>query len=140
MAERPPIPTEERKPAWRRACLAYRVAPGRRQRPGGTGGRRRSCAYGVASTFLGRCCPVNTLDQVFADPQVEARQMRIAMPHPLAGKGQVDLIATPIKMSNTPPCHRRPPPCLGEHTDEVLEQLFGLGESARQELRRSGVL
>jgi crotonobetainyl-CoA:carnitine CoA-transferase CaiB-like acyl-CoA transferase len=86
------------------------------------------------------CCPVNTLDQVFADPQVEARHMRIAMPHPLAGKGHGDLIATPIRMSESPPSYRRHPPCLGENTEEVLEELLALDETARCRLRQSGIL
>jgi crotonobetainyl-CoA:carnitine CoA-transferase CaiB-like acyl-CoA transferase len=86
------------------------------------------------------CCPVNTLDQVFADPQVEARQMRIAMQHPLASKGHVDLIGTPIKMSETPPSYRRHPPYLGENTDEVLEQLLGLDAGARNALKESRII
>lgn len=86
------------------------------------------------------CCPVNTLDQVFADPQVEARHMRIAMPHPLAGKGQVDLIGSPIKMSETPPSYRSHPPHLGEHTDEVLESLLGLDQAVRKKLRANGTI
>jgi glutaryl-CoA transferase len=86
------------------------------------------------------CCPVNTLDQVFADPQVEARQMRIAMSHPLSGKGAVDLIGSPIKMSDTPPSYRHHPPYLGENTDEVLEELLGLDEGAKANLRASRII
>jgi glutaryl-CoA transferase len=86
------------------------------------------------------CCPVNTLDQVFADPQVEARGMQIAMAHPLAGKGRVDLIGTPIRMSETPASYRRHPPYLGENTDDVLEELLGLNASARDKLRQTGIL
>jgi crotonobetainyl-CoA:carnitine CoA-transferase CaiB-like acyl-CoA transferase len=86
------------------------------------------------------CCPVNTLDQVFADPQVEARQMRISMPHPLAGKGSIDLIGSPIRLSETPPSYRRHPPSLGENTDEVLEEVLGLDSSSRAKLRSAGVI
>ena len=49
------------------------------------------------------CSPVNTIDQVFEDPQVQARGMRIEMPHATAGEGTVPLIANPLKMSATPP-------------------------------------
>ena len=64
------------------------------------------------------CGPINTLDKVFDDPQVQARGMRIDMPHPVAGS--VPLVANPIRMSATPVAYDRPPPMLGVHTDEVL--------------------
>jgi crotonobetainyl-CoA:carnitine CoA-transferase CaiB-like acyl-CoA transferase len=86
------------------------------------------------------CCPVNTLDQVFSDPQVQARQMRISMPHPLAGAASVDLIASPIRLSETPASYRRHPPLLGEHTDEVLEDLLGLDQHGRAQLREAKVI
>jgi crotonobetainyl-CoA:carnitine CoA-transferase CaiB-like acyl-CoA transferase len=86
------------------------------------------------------CCPVNTLDQVFSDPQVQARQMRISMPHPLAGAASVDLIATPIRLSETPASYRRHPPLLGEHTEEVLEELLGLDQHGRAQLREAKVI
>lgn len=81
------------------------------------------------------CCPVYTLDEVFDDPGVKAREMQIAMDHPLAGSGQVDLIGSPLKMSETPADYRRPPPTLGQHTDEVLSEMLGLDDDARQALR-----
>jgi crotonobetainyl-CoA:carnitine CoA-transferase CaiB-like acyl-CoA transferase len=86
------------------------------------------------------CCPVNTLDQVFADPQVQERAMRISMPHPLAADGSVDLIGNPIKLSETPPTYRRPPPTLGQQTDEVLEEVLGLGASDRAALREARII
>ncbi len=64
------------------------------------------------------CGPINDLDQVFADPQVQARGTRIRMAHPLAG--EVNLVANPIRLSRTPVDYRRPPPLLGEHNREVL--------------------
>ena len=70
------------------------------------------------------CAPVNTMDQVFADPQVQARGMQIRMPHPLAS-GDVPLVGSPVKLSRTPVNYRRAPPTLGEHTDEVLSQILG---------------
>ena len=86
------------------------------------------------------CCPINTMDQVFEDPQVQARGMKITMPHPLAGKGTVDLIGSPLKLSETPVSYRRPPPSLGEHTDEVLSELLGLDEEERDKLRADGII
>ena len=85
------------------------------------------------------CAPVNTIDQVFADPQVEARGMQIRMPHPLAGE-DVRLVGSPIGLSRTPVSYRRAPPTLGQHTDEVLAEVLGLGEGERAALREEGVI
>ena len=85
------------------------------------------------------CAPVNTVDQVFADPQVQARGMQIRMPHPLAGE-DVRLVGSPIQLSRTPVSYRRAPPTLGQHTDEVLAEVLGLGEDERNALREEGVI
>ena len=85
------------------------------------------------------CAPVNTIDQVFADPQVEARGMQIRMPHPLASE-DVRLVGSPIELSRTPVSYRRAPPTLGQHTDEVLAEMLGLSESERDALRDQGVI
>lgn len=69
--------------------------------------------------------PVNTLPEVFATSQVKAREMKIAMDHPLAASGSVDLIGNPLKLSETPVNYNRPPPTLGQHTKEVLTELLG---------------
>ncbi|WP_350335885.1 CaiB/BaiF CoA transferase family protein [Coralliovum pocilloporae] len=66
--------------------------------------------------------PINTLSDVFASDQVEARDMKISVPHPLAEAGSVDLIGNPLKLSKTPVSYRRAPPTLGEHTDEVIRE------------------
>jgi crotonobetainyl-CoA:carnitine CoA-transferase CaiB-like acyl-CoA transferase len=83
------------------------------------------------------CGPVSNVEQVFADPQVIHREMKISMAHPAA---EVPLIGSPIKMSATPVRYRRPPPRLGEHTDEVLEQFLGLAAAERTTLRRAGII
>jgi formyl-CoA transferase len=66
------------------------------------------------------CGPINNIAQALADPQVAARELRIDLPHPLAGV--VPLVANPIKLSATPAAYERPPPTLGQHTDEVLRE------------------
>jgi len=86
------------------------------------------------------CSPVNTVDQVFADPQVLARGMKIAMPHALAGGGEVDLIGNPIKYSATPVDYRLPPPRLGEHSREILRELLDMDEAEFEALKRNGVV
>lgn len=104
--------------------------------------RRKSTAAWVEGlAALGvPCGPVNDMAQVFADPQVTARGMRIEMPHPEAAAGTVPLVASPIRMSATPPTYRHPPPTLGQHTDEVLEELLGLGAEERRSLRERGIV
>lgn len=84
------------------------------------------------------CGPINTIDRVFADPQVRHRGLRIEAAHPLAGA--VPLVASPIRMSATPPRAGTAPPTLGQHTDEVLERLLGLEADARSGLRSRGVI
>ncbi len=84
------------------------------------------------------CGPINTLDEVFNDPQVQARSMRVMVEHPVAG--QIPLVGTPMKFSSTPVGSQQPPPLLGEHTAEVLGQLLGMDEGTIRELRTRGIL
>jgi crotonobetainyl-CoA:carnitine CoA-transferase CaiB-like acyl-CoA transferase len=86
------------------------------------------------------CSPVNDVAQVFEDPQVKAREMKISMPHPLSGTGEVDLIANPLKLSGTPVSYRRPPPFLGQHTFEVLAELLDMDMQEIMELHLKDVL
>ena len=66
------------------------------------------------------CGPVNTLEQVFNDAHVQHRGAEISMPHPLAGSGQVSLIANPLKLSETPIQYRHAPPVRNQHEQEIL--------------------
>ena len=84
------------------------------------------------------CGPINDLAQVFADPQVQARGLAMQLPHALAGL--VPQVASPIRLSETPVEYRNAPPLLGEHTQQVLEQVLGLDAGVVEGLRRSGVL
>ena len=86
------------------------------------------------------CGPINTLDQVFADPHVQAREMVVEVPHPLIEGGGAKLIASPLRLSETPVEYRRPPPLLGEHTDEVLAEKLGLDAAALAELKAAGAI
>ena len=84
-------------------------------------------------------CPINSVADVFADPQVRHRGMEIALPHP-STKTPVDLIASPIKMSETAPEYTRAPPTLGQHTAEVLGEILGLGADEVAALKSNGVV
>jgi len=79
------------------------------------------------------CGPVQTLDQVFADEQVVARDMIWAVPHPTAG--EIRLVGSPLKLSETPAACRSHPPLLGEHTEEVLTSLLGYSPDEVRRLR-----
>jgi formyl-CoA transferase len=68
------------------------------------------------------CGPINTLDRAFAEPQVGAREMLIMMEHPVIG--QLPLVGSPLKFSDTPVEYKLPPPRLGEHTDEILKEFY----------------
>ena len=82
--------------------------------------------------------PINTIEQVFAEPQAIARGLRMELPHPAAGK--VSLVRSPMRFSATPVEHERPPPLLGEHTDEVLRGLLGMGDEEIAKLRADAVV
>jgi crotonobetainyl-CoA:carnitine CoA-transferase CaiB-like acyl-CoA transferase len=71
------------------------------------------------------CGPINNLAEVFDDPQVLARGLKVRMQHPLAG--HVDLVANPIRLSRTPVRYRSAPPLLDQHAIEVLNDWLGDG-------------
>jgi formyl-CoA transferase len=82
--------------------------------------------------------PINNIDQVFEEPQVAARGMKIELDHPLAGK--VPLVASPMRFSGTPLEFKSPPPTLGQHTDEVLRGMLGMSAAEIAQLRADGVV
>ncbi len=84
------------------------------------------------------CGPINRLDAVYADPQVQHRGIKISVPHPLAG--EIPLVANPIRYSRTPLVYDMPPPMLGEHTDEVLTELLGKSAGEIEALRAKKIV
>lgn len=84
------------------------------------------------------CGPINDIDAVFADPQVQARQMRIDLPHPTSGT--VPLVANPLRLSQTPATYRTAPPTLGADTLQVLRDRLGMPEEELARLGAAGVI
>jgi crotonobetainyl-CoA:carnitine CoA-transferase CaiB-like acyl-CoA transferase len=84
------------------------------------------------------CGSVRNLQEVFADPQIAARDMVVPMTHPSAG--DIRVLGSPLKLSDTPSSQRTPPPTLGEHTDSVLLKDLGLSRDAVNDLRAGGVI
>jgi crotonobetainyl-CoA:carnitine CoA-transferase CaiB-like acyl-CoA transferase len=83
------------------------------------------------------CGPVLDMAQVFADPQVRAREMHVALPHPEIGTFHTT--GLPVKLSRTPGAIERRPPLHGEHTDEVLREC-GIEPAEIAQLRECGAL
>ncbi|WP_295374400.1 CaiB/BaiF CoA-transferase family protein [uncultured Pseudacidovorax sp.] len=107
----------------------------------------------IADTMLGRtmsewvvlmeannvpCGPINNIAQVFDDPQVQHRGMRVSLPH--ATGAQAPAVASPIRLSDTPLRYERAAPVLGEHTEAVLGSHLGLSPDRLAELRSMGAI
>jgi crotonobetainyl-CoA:carnitine CoA-transferase CaiB-like acyl-CoA transferase len=84
------------------------------------------------------CGPINNLAQVFADPHVQARGLRLDLPNSLGGT--TPQVASPLRLSATPVEYRNAPPLLGEHTETVLQRLLQLTPEQISALRAAAVL
>lgn len=84
------------------------------------------------------CGPINDLAQVFADPQVQARGLRLDLPNGLGST--TPQVASPLRLSATPVDYRLAPPLLGEHSEAILQRLLGLDQAAIATLREQGVV
>jgi crotonobetainyl-CoA:carnitine CoA-transferase CaiB-like acyl-CoA transferase len=83
------------------------------------------------------CGPINTMQQLFDDPQVKAREMVVAVNHPTAGS--IPLVGSPLKLSRTPVEIKRHPPLAGEHSKEVMLEL-GYTEEKIEELQSKKII
>jgi crotonobetainyl-CoA:carnitine CoA-transferase CaiB-like acyl-CoA transferase len=84
------------------------------------------------------CAPINTMDEVFSNPQVLHRKMLAEIEHPTAGK--IKLAGIPVKYSEAEASIRRPPPLLGQHTAEILSEVLEYDAARIEKLKAEGVL
>ena len=82
--------------------------------------------------------PINNIERLARDPQVKAREMLVAVDHPVAG--EMTCPGVPIKMSLTPGAIRAPAPLLGQHTEEILKSLGRLDDETIDRLRAGGAI
>jgi len=108
--------------------------------------RTRSCAEWLSALDAAgvSCGPINSIEQLFDDPQAKARGLRLEIPdtddrgEPTGG--MLPGVASPIRYSETPLRYDRPPPRLGQHTEEVLQEELGMSAAELQRIRASGVI
>jgi formyl-CoA transferase len=81
---------------------------------------------------------INSMDRVFEDPQVVARQMKVNMPYPTADS--IPMVASPLVIPTSPVDYRLPPPLLGEHTEDILKEILGVDQAYMEELRELAVI
>jgi len=84
------------------------------------------------------CGPINDIASVVKDPQVAAREMLVEVLHPVAGA--LKLPGVPIKLSSTPASIAGPAPLLGQHTEEVLSGMLGMGRGEIEKLKEEGAI
>ena len=102
-------------------------------------------AHGAADIWLGKlkavgvpCGKINSVAEALDDPHTAARRMVETVEHPVIGT--LKMLGIPFKFSDTACSVRRPPPTLGQHSDEVLAAELGLDQQAIAELRREKVI
>ncbi len=101
--------------------------------------QRATAAWIAALEIAGvPCGPINAIDQVFADPQVIARGLAQGMQR--SDGHDVTLVASPLRLSRTPPRVDYAPPPLGADTETVLREVAGLDENALLRLRQAGAI
>lgn len=91
---------------------------------------------GLLETDAVPCGPINTLDEIFDDPQVRHRQIKKTMNR----AGDMPQVANPIHFSATPVRYEKPPPALGADTDTVLSEMLGTDKKALEALKTRGII
>lgn len=86
------------------------------------------------------CGPINNIKQVFEDPQVKSRKMKIRMDHIKSSNKKVDLIGSPINLSESPVKYKKSPPTLGEDTVKILKKFLNLNNNELKRLRQKKII
>ena len=86
------------------------------------------------------CSVINDYDEVFGDAHVRQRGLKINVAHPQAGERGIDMVANPLRFSETPIETYATPPALGQHTEEILTELAGYSAEKIARLRQQGVI
>lgn len=84
------------------------------------------------------CAPVMTVDRLFSDPHLRAREMIVDLPH--AKLGRIPVTGVPFKLSKSPGSIDHLGPELGQHNEEIYGELLGLSTSEIEQLRTDGVI
>ncbi len=84
------------------------------------------------------CGPINNMKEVFEDPQVRHRELRVDIPHPLGAAAPV--VRSPLRLSKTPVDYRLAPPMLGQHNEDVLKGLLGKSDAELARLKSAGIV
>ena len=84
------------------------------------------------------CGPINNMKEVFEDPQVRHRGLRVDIPHPLGGSASV--VASPMRLAGTPVEYRHAPPLLGQHNQEIYGDLLGKSAAEIEQWRAAGIV
>lgn len=92
----------------------------------------------VLNGFKVSCGPINDMPDIEKDPQLAARNMFVTLQHPVLG--DVRVVGSPLKLSDSPPRYDRAPPLAGEHNEEILRDLLGMSDADIAELKRGEVL
>ena len=102
--------------------------------------KTRTTAAWIAALEAARvpCGPINTIADVFADPQVQSRGMQITMPH--AAGADIPLVANPVRLSASPTTYRHAPPLLGADTEAILQERLGMAKAEIDALAAAGLV
>ena len=86
------------------------------------------------------CGPINNIKQVFDDPQVKSRKMKISMSHKKMKNKKINLVGSPLNFSESPVKYKKTPPTLGEDTDKILKEFLKLNSSDLKRLKEKKII
>ena len=86
------------------------------------------------------CGPINNIKQVFDDPQVKSRRMKISMNHRKMNNKKINLVGSPLNLSESPVKYKKTPPTLGEDTNKILKEFLKLNSSDLKRLKEKKII